>query len=280
MEKPPGPGDECAPEPRAKYAPTSPARGTDINAQLSQACELEAKLAEEYRVVRLLRASIAGEASAHGERVHELGKPARERINADFNVDDPNTPQRTSQTLRPQRCSGPCPHPRRPRRKTCTARHRRSLSRWPYNSPTARHPTYASKAARGTTAVPKARKRPFTQAARWGSGPTRAERRSGSRSLTHAGRSRMATPATSSTLAEREMQRHEWWWATTLSGAATMTVARIAHRRRNPRGPVCSAGRSGRRASPSASASPPRSTNTQGRCTLVYGSTITARRAS
>jgi hypothetical protein len=46
----------------------------------------------EYRAVRLLRASIAGEASARGERMRELGKQARERINADFNVDDPNTP--------------------------------------------------------------------------------------------------------------------------------------------------------------------------------------------
>jgi hypothetical protein len=67
--------------------------------QLAQACELEAKLAEEYRAVRLLRASIAGEASARGERVRELGKQARERINADFNVDDPNTPPRASQKL-------------------------------------------------------------------------------------------------------------------------------------------------------------------------------------
>jgi hypothetical protein len=50
-------------------------------------------------VVRLLRASIAGKASAHGERVRELGKQARERINVDFNVDDPNTPPRTSQKL-------------------------------------------------------------------------------------------------------------------------------------------------------------------------------------
>jgi hypothetical protein len=47
---------------------------------------------EEYRAVRLLRASIAGEASARGERARELGKQARERINADFNVDNPNTP--------------------------------------------------------------------------------------------------------------------------------------------------------------------------------------------
>jgi hypothetical protein len=49
--------------------------------------------------VRLLRASIAGEASAHGERVRELGKQARERINADFDVDNPNIPPRASQKL-------------------------------------------------------------------------------------------------------------------------------------------------------------------------------------
>jgi hypothetical protein len=49
--------------------------------------------------VRLLRASIAGEASARGERARELGKQARERINADFNVDDPNMLPRASQKL-------------------------------------------------------------------------------------------------------------------------------------------------------------------------------------
>jgi hypothetical protein len=51
---------------------------------------------EEYRAVRLLRASIAGEASACGERARELGKQARERINVDFDVDNPNTPPRAS----------------------------------------------------------------------------------------------------------------------------------------------------------------------------------------
>jgi hypothetical protein len=61
--------------------------------------ELEAKLAEEYRAVRLLRASIIGEASVRGERARELGRQARDRINADFNVDDPNTPTRASQKL-------------------------------------------------------------------------------------------------------------------------------------------------------------------------------------
>jgi hypothetical protein len=83
----------------AERAPTSPTRGTDINAQLAQARELEAKLAEEYHAVRLLHSTIAREASAHGERVRELGKQARGRINADFNVGDPNTPPRVSQKL-------------------------------------------------------------------------------------------------------------------------------------------------------------------------------------
>jgi hypothetical protein len=77
----------------------SPPTGADINAQLAQARELEAKLAEEYQTVRLLRASMAGEASARGERVCELGIQARDRINADFNVDNPDTPLRASQKL-------------------------------------------------------------------------------------------------------------------------------------------------------------------------------------
>jgi hypothetical protein len=42
---------------------------------------------------------MAGEASARGERVRELGIQARDRINADFNVDNPDTPPRASQKL-------------------------------------------------------------------------------------------------------------------------------------------------------------------------------------
>jgi hypothetical protein len=67
--------------------------------QRAQAHELEAKLAEEYRTVRLLRASMAGEASARGERARELGIQARDRINADFNVENPDMPPRASQKL-------------------------------------------------------------------------------------------------------------------------------------------------------------------------------------
>jgi hypothetical protein len=93
------PGASAPRNPGPSVPPTSPTGGADINAQLAQACELEAKIAEEYRAIRLLRASIAGEASARGERVRELGKQARERINIDFNVDNPNTPPRASQKL-------------------------------------------------------------------------------------------------------------------------------------------------------------------------------------
>jgi hypothetical protein len=46
-----------------------------------------------------LRATIAEEASARGERARELGKQACERVDSNFNVDDPDTPPRASQKL-------------------------------------------------------------------------------------------------------------------------------------------------------------------------------------
>jgi hypothetical protein len=91
--------ERTAPGCGAERASPLTAEGADINAQLAQACELEAKLAEEYCVVRLLRASNSGEASARGERARELGRQARDRINTDFNVDNLNTPPRASQKL-------------------------------------------------------------------------------------------------------------------------------------------------------------------------------------
>jgi hypothetical protein len=98
-EVPPGPatGQHQGVGPSAP--PPSPPMGADINALLAQERELEAKLAEEYRAVRLLRASIAGEASARGECARKLRKQARERINVDFDVDNPSTPPRVSQKL-------------------------------------------------------------------------------------------------------------------------------------------------------------------------------------
>jgi hypothetical protein len=98
-EAPWNPGANAPQNPGSSAPPTLPERGADINTQLAQARELEAKLAEEYCAVRLLRASIIGEASARGERARELGRQTRERINTDFDVNNPNTPPRTSQKL-------------------------------------------------------------------------------------------------------------------------------------------------------------------------------------
>jgi hypothetical protein len=61
-EPPRDPGRSVPRNPGPSAPPTLTTGGTDINAQLAQARELEAKLAEEYRAVRLLRATIAGEA--------------------------------------------------------------------------------------------------------------------------------------------------------------------------------------------------------------------------
>jgi hypothetical protein len=96
-EVPPGPGTGPRQGAGPSARPSSPPRGADVNAQLAQARKLEAMFVEEYRAVRLLRASISGEASACGVRARELGRQARERINADFNIDD--TPPRASQKL-------------------------------------------------------------------------------------------------------------------------------------------------------------------------------------
>jgi hypothetical protein len=93
--------------------PTSPMRGADIKAQLAQVHELEAKLAEECRAVRLLRASIAGEASARGEHARELSRQARDRINVDFDVNNPNTPRERVSSSQLQHCCEPCLLPRR-----------------------------------------------------------------------------------------------------------------------------------------------------------------------
>jgi hypothetical protein len=98
-EAPRNPGASVPQKPGLSAPPTSPARGTDINEQLAQAHRLEAKLAEEYHAVRLLRATIAGEASARGECTRELGRQAGDRINTDFDVNNPNMPSRASQKL-------------------------------------------------------------------------------------------------------------------------------------------------------------------------------------
>jgi hypothetical protein len=94
--------------------------------------------------------------------------------------------------------------------------------------------------------------------------PTRDARQPRSGSSTRAGRW-TATPATSSTPGARARWMRERRKATTLDGVDATTATKTVLRRRNPRGPVCSAGRSARQPSPNASASPRPSSSTTGR---------------
>jgi hypothetical protein len=236
--------------------PTSPLWGADINSQLAQARELEAKLAEEYRTVRLLRASITGEASP------------RRLVSASTLTSTSTTRtcphELAKSSLLPRHCCGPCPLLQRPRRETCTVKRRHSSSKRPYKRLRARRPTSASRGERGTTGARKSPRRQFTRAARQGSPPTRARRRSGSGSLTHAVRLRTTTLAMSSMPGGRAMREHGRRQATNHGGVGATTAVRTAHQRRNPQGLACSAGRSARRASCSASVSPRPSTSTRG----------------
>jgi hypothetical protein len=91
-EAPRNPAANVPQNPGPSVPPTSPEQGVDINVQLAQVCELEAKLVEDYRAIRLLCATIAREVSVRGQCTRDLGRQARDCINADFNVDNPNTP--------------------------------------------------------------------------------------------------------------------------------------------------------------------------------------------
>jgi hypothetical protein len=100
-----GAGDgEVTPAPgialRLAAGPSTPA-GADIDAQLAQARELEAKLAEEYRTVRLLRASMAGEASARRSWAYRPATASTSTTRTHL--------RGRARSLSPQRrCCGPC----------------------------------------------------------------------------------------------------------------------------------------------------------------------------
>jgi hypothetical protein len=114
-----------------------------------------------------------------------------------------------------------------------------------------------------------------TQAERRSDPPTRDARRKRNGSSTRAGHG-TATPAMSSMLDGRAKRMRERRQATTLGEVDATTAMKTVRRRRNPRGPVCSAGRYARRPSPSASASPRPSSSTTGKRTPACGLTTTA----
>jgi hypothetical protein len=277
-----GAGDGDAPQnPRPSAPPTSLTGGIGITALLAQARELEAKLAEEYRQVWLLRATIMGEASARDERARELGKQARECIDADFKVDDPHTPPRASQkhitaaTLLRAMPEPSIPEARNLHREAQALIEQAAVQQVESSASRIRHQPSAwdDGGAQGQEAsvhVGGATR----QQANQGRTPAR-EWILDARGQTMDRDARNVINAR-----RRATQRRERRWATTHDGVVATTTEMIAHRRQNPRERACSTGRSARRASPSASDSPPRSTNTRGRQTLMCGSTTTTWPAS
>jgi hypothetical protein len=100
--------------------------------------------------VRLLRASMVGEASARGERMRELGIQARDRINADFNVNNPDTPPRASQNLiAAAMLLRAMPAPSTPEARNLH-REAQALIEQAVVRPGARRPASASRGTRGT----------------------------------------------------------------------------------------------------------------------------------
>jgi hypothetical protein len=245
--------------------------------KLDQACELEAKLVEEYHTVRLLRASIAGEASTRGERARELGKLARDRINTDFDVENQSTPPRPSQKLIAaaallRAMSAPStPEAWNLHREVRALVEQAAVQQAESSASHIRH--------QGSTRDDKAAQGP--EASIHDGGPTGQPANQGrtlvrERILDTRGHAK-DDDARNVINAQR-------------TGNAEARVVAGYHPRRGgrydsredrsptpePPGTVCSAGRSARRASRSASVSPHLSTSTQGRRTPVYGSTTTA----
>jgi hypothetical protein len=182
--------------------------------------------------------------------------------------------------LPPRRCCGPCQPPRRPRRETCTVRCRHSSSKRPSNRPRARRPASTSRGTHEAMGVRRGPSPRCTRAERRSAPPTRDAHRLKNGSSTRAGKHGTATPATSSMLGGRAKRMRERRQATTLGGVDATTAMKTARRHRNPRGPVCSAGRSARRPSPSASTSPRPSSSITGKRIPACGSTTTAWHAS
>jgi hypothetical protein len=105
-----GTGSRLAAGPSAR--PPSPPRGADINAQLAQARELEAKLAEEYRTVRLLAPLSQGRPPrAANARVSWEDKPAIASTPTSTSTMRIRPREQAKSSSSPQHCCGPSPPP-------------------------------------------------------------------------------------------------------------------------------------------------------------------------
>jgi hypothetical protein len=154
-------------------------------------------------MVRLLRASMAGEASARGERARELGKQARDRINADFNFDNPDTPPRASQKLiAAATLLRAMPAPSTPEARNLHREVQVLIEQAVIQQAESSASRIRQKGMRGATEPRRGANPRSMRVKRRGDPPTWDARRPRSGSSTHAGRW-TTTPATSSTLGVR-----------------------------------------------------------------------------
>jgi hypothetical protein len=94
---------------------------------------------------------MAGEASARGERAREVGRQARDRINADFNVDNPDTPPRASQKLiATATLLRAMPAPSTPEARNLHREAQALIEQVAVQQPKARRPAFVNRGARGT----------------------------------------------------------------------------------------------------------------------------------
>jgi hypothetical protein len=194
----PGPG---APPPRQRVAPTS------TRSRPKRASSRRSSQRSKARCDPCVPPSLGKPPFAASACASWANRPANASTSTSMLTTRTRRRARARSSLQPQRYYGPCPHYHRPKPGTCTARRRRSTSKRPFNRPRARCPASASQAVCGTTATPREGRRLSMRMARQGNRPTRAERRSGSESLTRASKPRTATPATSSTPAGRATRR-------------------------------------------------------------------------
>jgi hypothetical protein len=142
-----------------------------------------------------------------GERARELGKQARDRINADFNVDNPDTPPRASQKLiAAATLLRAMPAPSTPEARNL---HREALALIEQaavqqaKSSASRIRQQGSARDNGGAQGPE----PSVHAGGADEHPTNPGRTPAKERSTHAGTAEMATPATSSTPDERTKRR-------------------------------------------------------------------------
>jgi hypothetical protein len=159
---------------------------------------------------------MAGEASARGERVRELGIQARDRINADFNVDNPDTPPRASQKLiATATLMRAMPAPSTPEARNLHREAQALIEQAAVQQAESSASRIRQQGDAGAMGARRGENPRSTQVEQWSDPPTRDARQLKNGSSTRAGNHGTATPATSSTLGRRAKRMRERQQATT-----------------------------------------------------------------